>query len=519
MYKIFKRLMPISLFLFFITTLLYGSTTSQAATTYVKIKNHATGIYMDGMGLQTNGDNCSQYSNSSSYNQQWSISTYGQFYRIQNRATGLYLDGMGQTSNGSDLGQWSSSNSYNQMWQKESSGNYTKFKNVATGLYIDGLGSSSNGSVLGQWSSNNSSNQEWLIEEISDSSMRDITTMALVREMGVGINLGNTMESTGSWIDSSSVTNYETGWGSPVITQAMIQGYANEGFGVLRIPVAWSNMMGDNYTINSSYMARVKEIADWALDSGMYVIINLHWDGGWFENFPTQKDTWMYKYERIWTQVSATFKDYGDYLMFESFNEEGNWPSLWNIYSQTSSSGKEQAYALINEINQKFVDTVRASGGNNPKRHLLIAGYNTDIPLTCDALYKVPSDSQNRLAVSVHYYTPSTFTLLEKDESWGKMRTTWGTSEDYAELNNYMDMVKKNFIDKGIPVIMGEFGLPVRSNKTQDAIRLYLSAVCNAAYSRQIAPVLWDTTGDFYNRTTCQMNDKVLLQQLMSVKQ
>lgn len=358
------------------------------------------------------------------------------------------------------------------------------------------------------------------LEVAADSAgtMRNITTMQLVREMGVGINLGNTLESTGSWINNSSVSNYETAWGSPVITKNMIQGYAKEGFGVLRIPVAWSNMMGDNYTINTAYMARVKEITDWALDSGMYVILNIHWDGGWFENFPTDKNNCMYKYERIWTQICATFKNYGDHLMFESFNEEGNWSNVWNIYSGTSGSGKNTAYSLLNEINQKFVNVVRSSGGNNYKRHLLIAGYNTDIQLTCDSLFKMPTDSSNRLAVSIHYYTPSTFAILEKDESWGKMRTDWGSAADYAELNSNMDLLKTRFIDKGIPVIMGEFGITATNNKSSDTIRLYLSSVCKAAYSRQIAPVLWDITGLFYNRSTCKMNDQLLLQQLMSAK-
>ena len=135
-------------------------------------------------------------------------------------------------------------------------------------------------------------------------------------------------EATGSWINGTSVTNYETAWGSPIITKEMIKGYADEGFGVLRIPVAWSNMMGEDYTINADYVARVKEVVDWALDSGMYVILNLHWDGGWFEKFPSEKEESMYKYTRIWTQLAEAFKNYDDHLMFESFNEEGIWPDL-----------------------------------------------------------------------------------------------------------------------------------------------------------------------------------------------
>lgn len=117
------------------------------------------------------------------------------------------------------------------------------------------------------------------------NDMRDISTQELVRDMGIGINLGNTFEACGDWINGTSVTSYETAWGSPVITQEMIQGYANEGFGVLRVPVAWSNMMGEDYEIHPDYLARVKEVVDWALESGMYVIMNIHWDGGWWEKF------------------------------------------------------------------------------------------------------------------------------------------------------------------------------------------------------------------------------------------
>ena len=160
--------------------------------------------------------------------------------------------------------------------------------------------------------------------------MRDMTTAEIVNDMGVGINLGNTFESSG--MSLSSVQAYETGWGSPTITQKMIQGYADSGFGVLRVPVAWSNLMTGNYDIDHDYLARVTEVIDWALDTGMYVIVNIHWDGGWFSRFANEedRDEWMYKYERIWTQLSDHFKNYSDYLMFESLNEDGGWEEIWN---------------------------------------------------------------------------------------------------------------------------------------------------------------------------------------------
>ena len=115
----------------------------------------------------------------------------------------------------------------------------------------------------------------------SNCKLRDMTTMQLTREMGIGINLGNTMESCGDWIwqwGDHTVKSYETAWGSPVITREMINGYKREGFGVMRLPVHWFNMMGDNYTINPDYLARVKEIVDWAMATKLYVILNIHHD-------------------------------------------------------------------------------------------------------------------------------------------------------------------------------------------------------------------------------------------------
>lgn len=349
-------------------------------------------------------------------------------------------------------------------------------------------------------------------ESTKTVEMRNMTTMELVRDMGLGINLGNTLESCGDWIaqwGDGTVKSYETAWGSPVITKEIIKGYADEGFGVLRIPVAWSNMMANDgtYTINAQYMTRVKQVVDWTLETGMYAIINLHWDNGWLNTFPENKEECMKKYTAIWEQISDSFKDYNDYLMFESQNEELGWQSLWNKW--VSNAGKEQSYQLVNEINQKFVDIVRSSGGNNEKRHLLIAGYNTSIDETCDSLFKMPYDPVNRCAVSVHYYTPAVFAILEEDADWGKARSTWGTQADFDELNHYMDMMKANFVDKGIPVIIGEYGCP-KNNKDADSVRLFLTSVCEAAYTRNMCPVLWDITDVHYDRSTYKLIDEQL---------
>ncbi len=341
--------------------------------------------------------------------------------------------------------------------------------------------------------------------------MRDISTMQLVREMGIGINLGNTMESCGDWIaqwSDGTVTSYETAWGSPVITEEIIRGYAAEGFGVLRIPVGWSNLMGENYTISKDYIDRVRQIVDWTIEADMYAIINIHYDGGWVNEFPEKKNECMKRFTRFWQQISESFKNYGDRLMFEAQNEELGWSSLYDEWNPAKND-RETSYALVNEINQKFVDIVRASDGNNPKRHLLISGYNTDIKKTCDPLFKMPYDPANRCAVSVHYYIPALFCILEEDADWGKMQPYWGSEDDYNELYGFMDMMKENFIDKGIPVIIGEYGCP-QKNKDPDSVVRFITSVCQAAYDRQMCPVLWDVTDGHYNRTTCRMTNPEL---------
>ena len=352
------------------------------------------------------------------------------------------------------------------------------------------------------------------INAADNGVIRNLTTTDIVNDMGIGINLGNTFESCGDWIaqwGDGTPNSYETAWGSPTVTQALIEGYANEGFDSLRIPVAWANMMSTdgNYTISDAYMSRVHEVVDWALDADLYVIINLHYDSGWIHELPSQHDTCMQKYSAIWTQVAEEFKSYGDYLIFESQNEELGW----------STTDESQSYNYVNEVNQTFVDIVRNSGGNNAQRHLLISGVNTDITKTCDSRFKMPSDPAGRCAVSVHYYTPPTFCILEEDANWGKAAYTWGTDAEIQELNKYFDMLTNNFTNKGIPVIVGEYGCPTK-NKDPESVRKFISSVCEASLSRGgICPMLWDTTDLHYSRSTYKIIDTQLKSQLDAVRE
>ncbi len=359
-----------------------------------------------------------------------------------------------------------------------------------------------------------------LVFNAHSAGMRNISTMELVRDMGLGINLGNTFDAAcdwddnNCWINGSTVNDYETAWGSPTITKAMIDGYAAAGFKTVRIPVAWSNLMtgkqtGGTYTISPALLSRVEEVVNWVLENNMYAIINIHWDGGWWENFPTDSAECMDRYKKMWAQISDKFKDHSDYLVFESLNEEGVWDDVWYIWRNGDDmTAKARAYGILNSINQVFTDLIRASGGNNAERHLLIAGYATNIDRTIDDMFQMPNDPQSRQAVSVHYYDPFGFTHAPLDNSWSSwapLRLEWGTSDDYAQLNTELNKMKTNFVDKGIPVIVGEYGV-AEHGRSESEIRKYTLAVAEAIYERNMCPVLWDIqladdeTQYYYNR-------------------
>jgi len=343
-----------------------------------------------------------------------------------------------------------------------------------------------------------------LISLAAASSALALTTQQVAKEMGLGWNLGNTLEAFGDWINGKTVKDYETAWSNPEATEALIKAIKNNGFNSVRIPVSWSNLMRENYTINPDLLKRVDTVVNWVLNTGMYAIINIHYDGGWIEKFGTNESTMANeKFNRIWNQVADYFKGYNEHLIFESLNEEGCWNDVWNRWS--NAGDKNKAYGTLNNINQQFVDIVRKSGGNNKNRHLLLAGYCTDIDLTVDAAFKMPNDSSNRMMVSVHYYTPSTFTILEKDESWGKFAATWGTDAEVKVLTNDFDKLKKRFVDNGVPVVIGEYAT-VLTNKDKNSVHKFLFTCAQYATSLGLVPMLWDN-GDFFDRRNLKFKD------------
>jgi endoglucanase len=318
------------------------------------------------------------------------------------------------------------------------------------------------------------------------------TVNAATMALGFGANIGNTLENTTTW---------ETGWGQPLITQAFINGMASHGIKTVRVPVAW-NTYAVGGVIDSGKMNRVKEVVGWIEAAGMYSIVNIHWDGGWIDNESnTNKykltDDVKTKFASYWTQIATAFSTVGHKLIFEGLNEEGK----FYVNGDTSQAPD---YAALNQLNQLFVTTVRAQGGYNATRALLIAGFTTDITLTCVDAFTVPTDpaGTGKLFLSIHYYTPYTFCGLDTVESWGSPATTWGTATDKTTLQGLFATLATFSSKKKIPVIIGEFSVTRGVNYPRDSASriLWMEMVAKTALSGSMVPVLWDT-GSEISRT------------------
>lgn len=329
-------------------------------------------------------------------------------------------------------------------------------------------------------------------EDISGLSSQEI-----VSAMTIGWNLGDTLDACQADRDGDGVINEhvaegeepdETLWGNPRATKELFQALLDSGVNAVRIPVTWRDHIDGDGNISPSWLDRVQEVVDYAYDLGMYTIINIHHDGGgdpqfgaWICNAATDYDATLARYLNLWTQIADRFKDYDEHLIFESMNEVG-FDSL--------SQGK--AYELLNSLNQEFVDLIRSSGGKNNTRHLLIAGYWTDIAKTCDPRYVMPTDPVNRSIVSVHYYTPWDFCTTN-------IKNEWGTAQEQQEMERLIGMMKTNFVDKGIPVIIGEYAA---SGNDFNSCVFFCEKLVKLCHDYGIAAFLWDNGNGQFDRST-----------------
>lgn len=297
------------------------------------------------------------------------------------------------------------------------------------------------------------------------------SSMEFVAKMGVGWNLGNTLDSKGY---------EETVWGNPRATQELINAIRNKGFKTLRVPVTWQYHMGDapNYTIEKEWLDRVEEVVNYGLSNNMFVIVNIHHDEEWVVPTYDMLDKAKDQLGKVWTQIANRFKDYDNRLIFETLNEtrlKGS-PHEW-------TGGTTEGRDCINQFHQVSVDAIRKTGSENVKRYIMVSTYAASA--TQKAMDGLILPSSSNLIVSIHNYFPYDFALNENSTN-----INWGTNTDKQALDSEFDKVYKRFISKGIAVVMGEWGSLNHNNK-EDRIR-HAGYYTNGCLERGICPIWWD---------------------------
>ncbi|MCS4436899.1 cellulase family glycosylhydrolase [Aquiflexum gelatinilyticum] len=329
-----------------------------------------------------------------------------------------------------------------------------------------------------------------------DASGMPSTAIELAAKIKLGWNIGNSLEASGS----------ETAWGNPLVTPELIRLVKQNGFNAIRIPCSWNQYLENSATvkIKPEWLDRVKQVVQYSIDEGMYVVLNIHWDGGWLENnvTPAKQAENNAKQKAFWEQIATHLRDFDEHLMFAATNEP-------NVDNATEM-------AVLDSYLQTFVDAVRSTGGRNSYRVLVVQGPSTDIEKTNALMTSLPVDKiPNRMMAEVHFYTPYQFTLMETDADWGNMFYYWGkdfhsltdptrnaTWGEEATVDSMMGLMKTKFVDKGIPVILGEYAVSRRLILTGADLELhlasrafYLKYVTQQAIVNGIIPFYWDAGG------------------------
>jgi endoglucanase len=343
--------------------------------------------------------------------------------------------------------------------------------------------------------------------------------VTLAGKIKAGINIGNTLEATGG----------ETAWGNPQITLQQIQLIKQSGFTAVRLPTSW-DQYADQRTgkISDAWLARVKQVVQWCVDSGLYVVVNIHWDGGWLDNNITSsaQASVNMKQKAYWEQIATTLRGFDEHLMFASSNEP--------------PAKDANQMAILMSYYQTFVDAVRSTGGRNAYRVLVVQGPSTDIDLTDSLMNTMPTDTvPGRQMAEIHYYSPYQFALMTADATWGNQFFYWGagyhsttdtahnpTWGEEAYLDAEFAKMKQKFVDKGIPVVMGEFGAIRRSTQLSGAdLQLHLNGrayflnyASRQAIANGLLPFYWDNGApDFaiFDRRAGTVSDQQALDALV----
>ncbi|MCR5830381.1 MAG: glycoside hydrolase family 5 protein [Lachnospiraceae bacterium] len=302
-----------------------------------------------------------------------------------------------------------------------------------------------------------------------DDDVEGLTgAVAFVRKLRLGWNLGNTMDATSS-VSGGANLNLETSWCGVKTTSEMIDTLKDAGFKSIRVPVSWHNHVDGEFNIDEAWLNRVKEIVDYVIDNDMYCTVNIHHDNAKEFFYPTTEYLEQSKkyVRRIWEQVGETFKDYDDHLIFESLNE----PRLVGTSNEWSLSNNDMcrdAVKCINELNQVFVDTIRSQGSYNSERYLLVPAYAAQWGAAVSDEFVLPTDTaDNKILLEVHAYSPYNFALAAPGDSNSTDLFSSGNNSSTAEINNMMLKLKLNFVDKGIGVVIDEFGARDKSGNLE----------------------------------------------------
>lgn len=317
--------------------------------------------------------------------------------------------------------------------------------------------------------------------------------LAFVQNMKIGWNLGNTFDATRDNYkgDEMSIESY---WVGVKTSEAMIQAVKDAGFNTIRIPASWHNHVDADFNISEKWLSRVQEVVDFAISRGMYVILNTHHDVSVQYYYPnTENFEVSSRYiARVWGQLAEKFRDYDEHLIFESMNEPRLVGSAYEWNFDAKAPECLDAMDCICKLNQIFVDTVRASGGNNAERYLMVPSYAAAAYSALSDAFHLPEDNaDNKIIVSVHAYTPYAFALQDGGTDQFTDRTNTAQA---SEIGSFMNGLYDRYVTKGIPVVIGEFGARDKKGNTQSRVN-YAACYIALASARGITCCWWDNNG------------------------